>query len=183
MNHKPYGPSLAALVLSLCAVAPPVLAQSGERSMLRQLYGDLALEVRTRGQGSMMLGVADSRTSLVVTFMSLDVRRWSDSATKMLAARPPGRGKSAQWEAVVAGPGTVAGSMSMAYSIAPGDTGVTLLVTDTAFRGVRTKLTMAEAKALAAALKRAAMASLPTSVPPMKAAPKATPPPPKKPPQ
>jgi len=183
VNQKPYGPSLASLLLSLCALAPPALAQSSERSVLTQLYGDLALEVRTRGQGSMMLGVADSRTSLVVTLMSLDVRRWSDSATKMLAARPPGRGKSARWEAVVAGPGTVAGSMSMAYAIAPGDTGITLLVTDTAFRGVRTKLTMAEAKALTAAMKRAAMASLPTSVPPMKASPKATTAPPKKPPQ
>jgi len=184
VNHKPYGPSLACLLLSLCALAPPALAQSGERSVLRQLYGDLAFEVRTRGQGSMLLGVADSRTTLVVTLLSLDVRRWSDSATKMLAARPSGRGKSAKWESVVAGPGTVAGSMSMAYSIAPGDTGITLLVTDTAFHGVRTKLTMTEAKALTAAMKRAAMASLPTSVPPMKAAPKATPTPapPKKPP-
>jgi hypothetical protein len=73
--------------------------------------------------------------------------------------------------------------MALARSIGPGDTSITLLVTDTAFRGVRTSLTMDEARALAGAMKRAAMASLPTKVPPMKAAPPATKAPPKKPPK
>jgi hypothetical protein len=113
--------------------------------------------------------------------MALDMRRWSDSATRMLAATPR-KGQTAKWEAVVAGPGVAAGSMSLARSISPGDTTLILLVTDTAFHGVRTPLTMAEAKALAVAMKRAAMASLPTKVPPMKAAPPATKAPPKKPP-
>lgn len=181
-----YGLALAALGLSLCALAPDVRAQTPERSVMRQLYGDLAFEVRTKGQGTMLVGVADSRTTLVINFMSLDMRRWSDSATRMLAARAPRRGQAANWEAVVAGPGVTSGSMSLAYAIAPGDTTITLLVTDTAFRGVRTRLTMTEAKALASAMKRAANASLPTTVPPMKAAPPATktpPPPAKKPPR
>jgi hypothetical protein len=56
-------------------------------------------------------------------------------------------------------------------------------VTDTAFQGVRTSLTMDEARALASAMKRAALASLPTKVPPMKAPAPATKAPPKKPPE
>lgn len=154
-------------------------AQAPQRSLLRQLYGDLAFEVRTRGDGALTLGVADSRTSVVVTMMATDLRRWSDSATRVLAARPR-RGEPARWEAAVAGPGVVAGSMSLARSITGADTAIVLLVTDTSFHAVRTSLTGGEAKALAAAMKRAANASLPTRAAPV---PKAkSVPPPKKPP-
>jgi hypothetical protein len=76
----------------------------------------------------------------------------------------------------------MAGSMSLARTINPTDTTIILLVTDTAFRGVRTALSMEEARALTAAMKRAALASLPTTVPPMKQAPPATKAQPKKPP-
>jgi hypothetical protein len=129
--------------------------------------------------GSVNLGAADSRTSVVVTLMSTDLRRWSDSATRVLAVPSPRRGQSAKWNAVVEGPGVVAGSMALTRSVAPGDTSLVLLVTDTAFRAVRTTLTMAEARALTAAMKRAALASLPTRVPPP---PPAKAPPPTKPP-
>ena len=113
------------------------------------------------------MGVADARTSLAFTLLAIDLRRWSDSASRVLAARPPRKGGYVKWEAVVAGPGTVAGSMSLARTINPTDTTIILLVTDTAFRGVRTALSMDEARALTAAMKRAALASLPTTVPPM----------------
>jgi hypothetical protein len=153
--------------------------------VLRQLYGDLAVEARTRGDGSLTVGVADSRTSLVITFLALDLRRWSDSATRMLAARPR-RGSIVKWEASVSGPGVTAGSMSLARSITPTDTTIVLLVTDTSFHAVRSALSAEDARALAAAMKRAANASLPTKAAPLpKAAtppPKSTTPPPKKPP-
>jgi hypothetical protein len=179
----PLVPALAAAALSLWCPASTLGAQTGERSVLRQLYGDLAFEVRTKGQGSVMVGVADARTSLVFTLLSIDLRRWSDSATRMLAARPPRRGQTAKWEAVLTGPGVTAGSLSLARTIAPGDTTIILLVTDTAFRGMRTALSMEEARALAVAMKRAANASLPTRPAPMpKARPPAATPPPKKPP-
>lgn len=169
----------AVAALSLWSPPPMASAQAPQRSLLRQLYGDLAFEVRTRGDGVLTLGVADSRTSLVVTMMATDLRRWSDSATRILAARPR-RGQPAQWEAAVAGPGVVAGSMSLARSIAGPDTTIVLLVTDTSFHAVRTTLSAAEAKALAAAMKRAATASLPTRAAPLPKANAA--PPPKKPP-
>lgn len=169
-------PALALAALSLWSPAQ-ARAQTGERSLLRQLYGDLAFEVRTRGQGSLTVGVADSRTSLVFTVMATDLRRWSDSTARVLAARPPRRGVPAKWEAVVAGPGVAAGSMSLARAISATDTTIVLLVTDTSFRAVRTTLDATEARALAAAMKRAANASLPTRAAPL---PRATPTPPAK---
>ena len=124
----------------------------------------------------MTVGAADSRTSVVITLLAIDLRRWSDSATRMLAARPR-RGQSVKWEASVTGPGVTAGSMSLARNIAPGDTSLVLLVTDTSFHAVRTRLSMEDARALTAAMKRAANASLPTRPPPLpKAAPRKPPP-------
>ena len=197
VSFIPRASTLVLLVLSLWSARgtangqapaqPPAqtAASAPERSVLRQLYGNVAFEVRTKGQGSLLMGVADDKTSLAFTLLAVDVRRWSDSASRILAAKPPKKGNYVRWEAVVAGPGTAAGSMSLARMINPTDTSIILLVTDTAFRGVRTSLSMEEAKALTAAMKRAALASLPTTVPPMQKAPPATkapPPPPKKPP-
>jgi hypothetical protein len=166
-------PIVSALV-ALLSLWSPVQAKAQEppqRSLLRALYGDLAFEVRTKGQGSVTLAVADDRTQIVVSLMSIDLRRWSDSATRVLAARPPRRGNYVKWEAVVEGPGPVAGSMSLARSILPNDTNLVLLVTDSAFRAVRSELTLEDAKALTGAMRRAALASLPTRPPPMPKAP------------
>ena len=166
MNFVPRILTLLVLPLSLWCLPRTAGAQTGQRSVLRQLYGDLAFEVRTRGQGAMTLGVADSRSTVVINLMATDVRRWADSATRILAARPR-RGQTVKWEAVVAGPGVVAGSMALARTISPGDTTIVLLVTDTAFRAVRSPLSLEEARALAAAMKRAANASLPTRAAPL----------------
>lgn len=187
VSFIPRASALTLLALSLWSpgttVVAQTVAQTPERSLLRQLYGNLAFELRTKGQGSVLMGVADDRTSLAFTLLAVDLRRWSDSASRVLAARPPKKGTYVRWEAVVAGPGVSAGSMSLARMINPTDTSIILLVTDTAFRGVRTPLSMEEAKALTAAMKRAALASLPTTVPPMKQAAPATKAPPKKPPE
>lgn len=182
MKFIPHVSAVAVAGLSLWSLPSSARAQDTTRSVLRQLYGDLAFEVRTKGRGTLNVGAADSRTTIVLTVLALDLRRWSDSVTRVLDARAPRRGQSAKWDAVVDGPGNVAGSMALTRSIAPGDTTIILLVTDTAFRAVRTPLSMNEARALAAAMKRAANASLPTRAPPIKTAPKATPLPKKPPP-
>lgn len=185
MNFIPRSPALGVLLLSLwfppnAQAQQQAQAATTQRSLLRQLYGDLAFEIRTRGTGSLTLGAADAKNSVVVTLLSTDLRRWADSANRMLSANPPRRGRSVSWNAVVEGPGVVAGSMSLTRSIAPGDTSLVLLVTDTGFMAVRTRLTMGDAKALAAAMRRAAVASLPaTPAPGRRGAP---PPAPKKPP-
>jgi hypothetical protein len=75
--------------------------------------------------------------------------------------------------------------MSLARTITATDTTIVLLVTDTSFHAVRTPLSAEDAKALAAAMKRAANASLPTRAAPLPKSttpPKTATPPPKKPP-
>jgi hypothetical protein len=180
MKFIPRVSALAAIALSLWSPAASAQEPAGVRSLLSQLYGDLAFEVRTKGLGSLTVGVADEKTQVVITLLATDLRRWSDSATRMLAARGPRKGSSITWQAVVDGPGTVAGSMALSRAITPTDTTIILLVTDTAFRAVRTPLRMEEAKALAVAMKRAANASLPTKPAPIPRA--GTGAPPKKPP-
>lgn len=159
---------VSAVVLAALSLWPAsaATAQTGQRSLLRQLYGDLAIEARTRGQGSLTVGAADARTSLAITLMATDLRRWSDSATRILSARPRRRADTTKWEASVTGPGVVAGSLSLSRTIDGSDTTIILLVTDTAFMAVRTKLRASEARSFAAAMKRAASASLPTRVRP-----------------
>ncbi|HEX9565211.1 MAG TPA: hypothetical protein VF981_14610 [Gemmatimonadaceae bacterium] len=148
------------LVASLWSVPSAAAAQTPARVLLRQLYGDLAFDVRTADANGVQLGVADATGSIAVTILARDLRGWADSVTKILAARPPRRGQTARWDAAVTGPGLVAGSMALSRSVAPGDTSIALLVTDTQFVGVRTNLTMAEARALAGAMRRAASAVL-----------------------
>ncbi|NUQ12862.1 MAG: hypothetical protein HUU26_11165, partial [Gemmatimonadaceae bacterium] len=80
-----FGPSpflKVAAALSLWSAAGA--AQSPERSLLRQLVGDVAVEVRTRTPGALVLGATDGRTSLVINLLATDVRRWADSATRIL---------------------------------------------------------------------------------------------------
>ncbi len=168
MKFIPRVSALAALAVSLWSPVASAQDSTGVRSLLSQLYGDLAVEVRTRGLGSLTVGVADDKTQLVITFLATDLRRWSDSATRMLTARGPRKGSSITWQAVVDGPGTVSGSMALSRAITPSDTTIILLVTDTAFRAVRTPLRAEEAKALAVAMKRAANASLPTKPAPIR---------------
>lgn len=151
-----------------------------DRPLLRQLYGDLAVEVRSKGTGALLVGVADSRLSVVVTVMATDVRRWADSVTRSLAAPLPRRGQSTKWDVSVTGPGAAGGSMALSRRVAPGDTALVLLVTDASFQGVRSALSVEEARSLAGAMKRAAVAAL---APPRPATPPATAPPPKKPPR
>lgn len=148
---------LAILVsaLSLWSASAPAQGQGDQPVLLRQLAGDLAIDARVIGPGALRIGAADESRAIVLTVLQTDLRRWADSAARILRARPPRRGQSARWEAVVAGPGVAAGSMSIARSIAPGDTSLVLLITNTEFEAVRTTLSMAEANGVVGAMRRA----------------------------
>jgi hypothetical protein len=145
----------AGIALSLWSAVAP--AQDGHPVLVRQLAGDLAIEVRVTGPGALRIGAADGSRSIVTAVLQSDLRRWADSAGRVLAARPPRRGQSARWEAVVAGPGVAAGSMSLARTVAPADTAIVLLITNAEFEAVRTTITMAEARGVVGALRRASM--------------------------
>lgn len=147
--------------LSLWSATPARAgAQAAGGALLRQLYGDLAFDVRAGEAGAIRIGVADDRRSVAITVLATDLRRWADSVTKVLAARPARRGQAARWDVTVSGPGVVAGSMALTRTVAPRDSGIALLVTDPDFVGVRTDLTTAEARSLAGAMGRVARAAL-----------------------
>lgn len=128
-------------------------AQPAAQVLVRQLVGDLAVEVRTADAGALRIGAADANRSVTLVALPTDLRRWADSSTKILAARAPGRGRTAQWGSVVAGPGVAAGSMSLSRSF-PGDT-IVLLITNTEFEAVRSRLSIDEARGFVAAIRRA----------------------------
>lgn len=135
-------------------------AQTGGRSFLRQIYGELAVEVRSTSANSLRIGVADGRTSLTITVLARDLRRWADSASRVLAARRAGRDDTTRFQAMVEGPGVSAGSMTLSRTITATDTVVSFFVADAEFQTLRTVVDDAEARTLVAAMRRAANAML-----------------------
>ena len=117
---------------------------------------------------------ADANRS-VITVLARDLG--AGPTTRVLSARAPRRGQVARWQAVLEGPGVAAGSMTLARTIAPGDTAIVLLIAGPEFEGVRTPLQMEEARALVAAMRRSAVAVLTPSRPAPPAARRPPPPP------
>src|SRR4026207_933104 len=60
VNFVPRVLAVAVTALSLWSLSGSADAQAPQRSVLRHLVGDVAVEGRTRGDGSMTLGVAGS---------------------------------------------------------------------------------------------------------------------------
>ncbi|HSA56472.1 MAG TPA: hypothetical protein VLE53_12265 [Gemmatimonadaceae bacterium] len=136
-------------------------AQVGGRSFLRQIYGDLAVEVRSAPANALRIGAANGERSLTVTVLARDLRRWADSATRILAARAVVRRDTTRFQAMVEGPGVSAGSMTLSRTLSANDTVITLFVADAEFQSVRTVVSAEEARALVGAMRRAANAVLP----------------------
>lgn len=156
--HSPYRPivsgfRLVAPLVALSLWSHGLPAQATGQVLVRQLVGDLAVDVRAGDPGVLRIGAADANRSVALTVLATDLRRWADSANRVLAARAPGRGRTARWESVVAGPGVTAGSMSLARSF-PGDT-LILLITNAEFEAVRSRLSIEEARGFVGALRRA----------------------------
>lgn len=153
---------LAALAVSAMPAYGPSLAQAqtGGRSFLRQIYGELAVDVRSAPGNALRIGVANGRSSLTITVLARDLRRWADSASRVLAARRVAGGDTTRFQAVIEGPGVSAGSMTLSRTITAKDTVVSFFVADAEFRTVRTVVDDDEARTLVAAMRRAANAML-----------------------
>jgi hypothetical protein len=131
-------------------------AQESGRALLRQLYGDVAVVVHSAPAAAVRVGADDGKKSVTITLLARDLRRWADSASKILAARPARRGASARWRAIAEGPGVAAGSMTLSRSIAEGDTTITFFVADPEFESIRVDIAAEEARALVRAMRRVA---------------------------
>lgn len=135
-------------------------AQGGGRSFLRQIYGNVAVDVRSAPANALRIGVADDERSLTITVLARDLRRWADSASRVLSARSASRDDTTRFQAMVEGPGVRAGSMTLSRTISPKDTVISFFVADAEFQTVRTVVSAEEARTLVGAMRRAAAAML-----------------------
>lgn len=119
-------------------------------ALLRQFYGELALEVRDAGDGAVRLGAADAERSVAILLLKRDLARWADSASRLLAARS-GLGRS---RVLAEEPGTGGGSLSLTRTASGEKVVWTLFIADGDFVSVQTVLSQEDARKLVAALKR-----------------------------
>jgi hypothetical protein len=152
-------PILFALTLGTLA-ASTLPGQTPRRALLRQMYGNVALEVWQVTANALHIGAADGRRVLSISVLPRDLRRWTDSASRILSARATRREVESRWRAIVEEPGVQGGSMSLLRTITGADTTVSLFIADGQFEGVRTPLDPDEARVLVNAMRRAADAAL-----------------------
>src|SRR3990172_6211040 len=88
------------------------IAQPSGNVMLRQMYGDMAIEVWRAPDAMLRIGAADARRAVAINVLARDLSRWVDSATRILALRSAGRAREARWQAVVEAPGISGGAMA-----------------------------------------------------------------------
>jgi hypothetical protein len=165
MMRRPLQQSVRLLVTAgvgiLLTAAPAAAQTSGRRALVRQMYGDVALEVLLSAGGAMHVGAADGRRVITIIVLPRDLRRWADSAARVLSARGRVRDQELRWRAIVEEPGVQGGSMSLNRTMTATDTTISLFIADTNFEGIRTVLDPDEARALVNAMRRAADAALP----------------------
>lgn len=160
-------PSLSRLstrvVLAVLCPGSAAVAQGSGESLVRQMYADVAVEVRRQDAGALLVAAAGAEKTITVRLLARDLRRWADSASRVLSARRRSRADSVRWAATVEGPGVEAGSMSLTRAISPPDTTISVLFADTEFETVRASLSSAEARAFVTAMRKAADAALPAA--------------------
>ena len=146
-------------------------AGTGTRVLLRQLYGDVGIELRSGAAGAILIGAAGTNRTVTLSVLARDLLRWTDSATRVLSRvpSPAGKNREGRWQAMLEGPGLEAGAMTMTREVTARDTAISVYFADTEFAGVRAQLSTSEARAFVAALRRAANAVL--APPPRKPAP------------
>ena len=109
----------------------------------------------------MYVGAADSSRSVALILRAEDVRRWADSATRVLTAKLRAGELSGRWQAAVEEPGVRSGSMMISRTIDGRDTVIAFFLADDSLMSVRRVVDRDEAEALVGALKRAATRMLP----------------------
>jgi len=154
-------------VVWLVAFQTPVIALGqGTRPPIRSLFGDMALEVRDEGGGTIAIGVAGAARAVTLSVRASDVRRWVDSASRLVqpARRRPARDSAQVQRArvILEEPGVGAGSFVLSRSDSAGVRTFLLFVDDAELEGVRQELELQEATTLVRVMRRA----LPPARPP-----------------
>jgi hypothetical protein len=152
---KRQGAHIVGVLVALLA-ARSVPAQSSGSTLLRQLYGDVAIEVQRSDASTLRIAAADSSRSVIVTVNASDVLHWADSAKRVLTGPVRPTQRRGRLQAVLEEPGTSSGSIVLSRSIEGADTVIALLVVDGDFEQIHGRLDAENAAAFVAALRRAA---------------------------
>ena len=144
----------------LCARA--AFAQSHDVTTGRLLFGEVAFEIRTTSDLMVRVGAADRARTITLLLLARDVKKWTDSASRLLVARPrrasSGREK---WTATLDEPGIEAGALTLTKTREGKEERWSLYVSDRDFEGVGATLERDEVRALIGQLRRASASVLP----------------------
>ncbi|MDP1858054.1 MAG: hypothetical protein Q8K82_05260 [Gemmatimonadaceae bacterium] len=151
--------------------------------MSRTLFGETALELRSTGSGTLLIGAAGPTKTVTLDVRATDVRRWADSAARLVPVRRTAvaRKRLATSDSVVRArvvleePGVGAGSLILARADSAGARTWLLFASDAEFDGVRQPLESEEVATFIKLMRRAALAAAPQSARPRKRPPRQRP--------
>jgi hypothetical protein len=149
---------LTAVTLFVAIGALRSAAQDTLATVARTMYGDVALIVQVR-PNQVRLAVDNGTHNLFLSFVGSDVRRWSDSTTRILA-RKRRRGDATAWRSAMFEPGMRSGTASLTLRPDSSGTSYTLFFADDSLRSVRGTVRAADAAAFTRILRNASHMAL-----------------------
>jgi hypothetical protein len=156
MSMKPFIPVAAVL----CSHA--AFAQTHDLTTGRLLFGEVAVEIRTTSDLMVRVGAADGTQTITLLLLARDVKRWADSASRLLNIRPPRPSLVKQkWTATLDEPGIEAGALTLTKTREGKAERWSLYVADREFKGVGAAIERDEVRALIGQLRRASASVLP----------------------
>ena len=164
-------PFVIAMWLAACGT---LHAQQGSRPIARILLGDVALEFRTDGVGTLSIAAAGAARAVALDVRATDARRWADSASRLLRPAPVRKRSTndvvQHSAAELEEPGAGAGTLRLTRFDSAGTRTFILFVADADLAGVRQELSAADVTTLARLVRRwSALALPPRKAPPAKA--------------
>lgn len=164
-------PSVAAPLVwcLLMGAAPGAQSQERPTTVSRTLFGETALELRSTGSGTLLIGAAGPTKTVTLDVRATDVRRWADSAARLIPVRRTAvaRKRLATSDSVIRArvvleePGVGAGSLILSRADSAGVRTWLLFASDAAFDGVRQPLESEEVATFIKLMRRAALAAAP----------------------
>lgn len=149
--------------------APNAFGQERSSTVTRALIGEIALELRSTGNGSLLIGVSGPTKTVALDVRATDVVRWADSAARLVPVRraavvrkPLATSASVVLaRALLEEPGVGAGSLILIRTDSAGARTWMLFASDAEFDGVRQPLESEEVVTTIRLMRRAAMAAAP----------------------
>jgi hypothetical protein len=150
------------IVVAAVLCTRTLFAQSHDVTTGRLLFGEVAFEIRTTSDLMVRVGAADRARTITLLFLARDVKRWSDSASRLLTAGPRRASLGAvKSTATLDEPGIESGALTLTRTREGKEERWSLYVADRDFEGVRASIERDDVRALIGQLRRAAASVLP----------------------